>query len=89
MNNNESNSFELKEGKINIHKSSSANDENKQPQYFGSCKVKGVEYKISLWVSTSNAGNKYFAGNIQDANKPEAVADEKPTETSASSDLPF
>ena len=74
MNNNESNSFELKEGKINIHKSSSANDENKQPQYFGSCKVKGVEY---------------FAGNIQDANKPEAVADEKPTETSASSDLPF
>lgn len=87
--NNESNPL-LNEGKIRIFKTKDATSDNKRPQYWGKTTIEGKEYKIALWIQTAKeSGNKYFGGTIQDANKPEEVADEPTPETTSTDDLPF
>jgi len=76
-------SKELNEGQILIFKNSLRKPESREPEYWGKCKIDGKERRISLWLSESAAGNKYFQGKIS-----EYGADKVSAEP-AVSDVPF
>lgn len=72
--------YENKPGTGAIFKNNKTND--KQPDYRGTIyDLNGKECNISLWIHTSEKGNKYFSVSIQDLFR----KDENKQET----DLPF
>ena len=82
--------YQMKEGDVSIFKNEQATE--KQPQYKGSCFVKGEEMEIALWVRESKTGKKYFSGQIKEKYKKEEglkVIDKEAHDDLASDDLPF
>lgn len=59
-------SFQMKEGQINIFKNENQDVSRNQPDYWGKCVIDGVEKKISLWKNTSKTGNQYLGGQVED-----------------------
>ena len=79
-------SYERKNGDVSIFK----NDEKtgKQPDYKGYVKTpSGEDLDISLWISESKSGKKYFSGKIQEPYKKEAT--EPVQKEESTDDLPF
>ena len=63
-------------------------DNEKQPDYRGTCIVDGVAKDISLWVKTSKKGLKYFSAAFKEAYvKPSAGGNTASAEVD--DDLPF
>lgn len=58
-------SFELKEGQINIFTNQNRQNET-QPHYWGKLMLNGVEKRISLWKNIGKSGNPYLGGQVQD-----------------------
>ena len=61
----QNNSFELKEGQINIFTNQNRQNET-QPHYWGKLMLNGVEKRISLWKNMGKSGNPYLGGQVQD-----------------------
>ena len=40
-------------------------DNDKRPDYRGTCQVAGVEYDLSAWIRTGREGAKFMSGQIQ------------------------
>ena len=40
----------------------------KQPDYNGTVKVDGKDYKLAAWIKESKSGQKYFSLSLQEAN---------------------
>jgi uncharacterized protein (DUF736 family) len=47
---------------------------DKQPDYKGKINVDGVEKQISLWVTTSKEGKKFFSVQISEPYQPQQQA---------------
>jgi uncharacterized protein (DUF736 family) len=79
--------YEQKDNSGAIFKNDRKENE-KQPDYRGTCVVDGVEKDISLWVTKSKAGKTYFSAKFKEAWKKD-----KATSNTASAevddDLPF
>ena len=63
----------------------------KQPDYNGTVKVEGKDYKLAAWVKESKSGQKYFSLSLTEAN---AMANGNTNATTAfgaknDTDLPF
>ena len=41
-------------------------DNQKRPDYTGTVNVNGKEYKVSMWLKTSQKGTQFLAGQIQE-----------------------
>ena len=60
---------------------------DKQPDYKGKINVDGVDKQISIWVTTSKNGKKFFSVQISEPYQPQQQA---PAQQQApDSDLPF
>lgn len=40
----------------------------KQPDYNGTVRVDGKDYKLAAWIKESKSGQKYFSLSLQEAN---------------------
>ena len=38
---------------------------DKQPDYTGSARIEGVDYKVALWIKVDKNGNKFFSCSYQ------------------------
>ena len=82
------------EGRIAVFKNDKGGNE-KRPDYRGKATIKGVDYKLSLWIKEQKdgSGKKYMSGKIepdeqnQSAPSAPAGAGTKPHEESP--DVPF
>jgi len=76
-------SKELNDGQIFVFKNTARKPDSREPEYWGKMKLDGKERRISLWVSESAAGNKYFQGRISEYGADKVVP------PAPESDLPF
>jgi uncharacterized protein (DUF736 family) len=60
---------------------------DKQPDYKGKINVDGVDKQISLWVTTSKDGKKFFSVQISEPYQPQQQAPAQQQEEQ--DDLPF
>ncbi len=60
--------YEQKEGHWSIFKNNDKKNDN-APDYSGSVKVNGTEYKLAGWVRESSSGRKYVGGTLQPADE--------------------
>ena len=63
----------------------------KQPDYNGTIKIDGKDYKLAAWIKESKSGQKYFSLSLQEAN---VVPSDNTSSTTAfgaksGTDLPF
>ncbi len=58
--------YEMKENQLMVFKNTNKEEGSRQPDLWGKAIVDGVEKRISLWTETSENGNKYWSGKIQD-----------------------
>lgn len=56
--------FELRDGQGSLFRNDKAGDNPKAPSHTGTCKIAGVEYRISAWVKDGKRG-KFFSLAIQ------------------------
>ncbi len=57
--------YELKDGQFNLHKQDpSRKKKESSPDFFGSAKIDGTEYRISGWGKVSKDGKVYISGYI-------------------------
>ena len=84
----QSDSYELKEGQINVFKNTQKEEGSKQPDYWGKVMIGGVEKRVSLWLNKSKAGNTYMGGEVNDYD-PEATASSQSSPSTESVDAPF
>lgn len=63
----------------------------KQPDYNGTVKVEGKDYKLAAWIKESKSGQKYFSLSLQEANVVPSDNTSSTTSFGAKSgtDLPF
>mgnify|MGYP000205923890 CR=1 FL=1 len=63
----------------------------KQPDYNGTVKVDGKDYKLAAWIKESKSGQKYFSLSLQEANVVPSDNTSSATAFGAKSgtDLPF
>jgi len=63
----------------------------KQPDYNGTIKVDGKEYKLAAWIKESKSGMKYFSISAQEANVVPSDNTSSPNQFGAKVDtgLPF
>ena len=79
--------YEKKEGDISIF-ANNKGDNEKRPDYRGNALIGGTEYRISLWLRTSQKdGKKFLSGKIE-AEQPVAQA-AVAADDSADSGMPF
>ena len=52
--------FEMKELRGSLFRNNKK-EKNSQPDYNGSCKVNGVEYRLSAWLKETAQGEKFFS----------------------------
>jgi uncharacterized protein (DUF736 family) len=68
---------------------------DKQPDYKGKINVDGVDKQISLWVTTSKEGKKFFSVQVSEPYQPQQQAPQPQAAVSQSGDedddsgLPF
>jgi len=63
---------------------------DKQPDYKGKINVDGVDKQISLWVTTSKEGKKFFSVQISEPYQPQQQAPQAAVSQSGDEDdLPF
>jgi uncharacterized protein (DUF736 family) len=63
---------------------------DKQPDYKGKINVDGVDKQISLWVTTSKDGKKFFSAQISEPYQPQQQAPSGGhTVADVENDLPF
>jgi uncharacterized protein (DUF736 family) len=63
---------------------------DKQPDYKGKINVDGVEKQISLWVTTSKEGKKFFSVQISEPYQPQQQAPQAAVSQSGDEDdVPF
>ncbi len=65
-------------------------DNPKRPDYSGTIKVEGKEYRLAAWISESRNGLKYLRGNVDETveNRLAAGKDE-PAGLDATDEVPF
>lgn len=66
--------MDLESGRILVFKNDKAGNE-KRPDYRGECKTpEGNQYRFSLWLDESKAGEKYMQGQIEAIEAPTNTA---------------
>lgn len=59
--------YEMKNNSGSLFKNDKKQTE-KQPDYNGTIKVDGKEYKLAAWIKESKSGMKYFSISAQEVN---------------------
>jgi len=62
---------------------------DKQPDYKGRINVDGVDKQVSLWVTTSKEGKKFFSVQISEPYQPQQQAPQQAEATGDDSGMPF
>lgn len=82
--------YEMKNNSGSLFKNDKKQTE-KQPDYNGTIKVDGKEYKLAAWIKESKSGMKYFSISAQEVNLVPSDNTSSPNQFGAKVDtgLPF
>ncbi len=82
--------YEMKNNSGSLFKNDKKQTE-KQPDYNGTIKVDGKEYKLAAWIKESKSGMKYFSISAQEVNVVPSDNTSSPNQFGAKVDtgLPF
>lgn len=72
--------FVMKDGQGSLFKNDKEGN-SERPDYFGKCKVDGIEHRLAAWVKTAKSGIKYISLSISDleeSNEPDETEDDLP-----------
>jgi uncharacterized protein (DUF736 family) len=65
------NNFEHKECKGSLFKNERKTKDT-QPDYYGECKIHGIDFEIGAWIKSSKNGKKFLSLSFSNMNNPEA-----------------